>query len=324
LVSISKKLQYTVNNVDFNLPSSPPTYERFTTGKSTSSKSVLFLSDMHVGSAYAVCSPHPTVGDTGGEYKPNKLQRDLYHAWLWVKDSLKQKPHILCLNGEGCDGPNKKAMGQQSWTTNVNDQLNDAERLLKVYSYDKFVVTRGSGYHVQNDATNHDEALAARLNAVPYSGYFGRSSATGKYYDDNRNARSYTDYYLYFSLHNRVFSVTHHISFTRWESYKPTALARELANVEYLRGRYWKSKDHPTFIVRSHVHYFVLIRFSTQCGFTTPAFKFPDAHLFRGGLSGTAPSIGAIEVIVEPNGEWDVHPHILSNEKYPKHQILRF
>lgn len=274
---------------------------------------------MHVGSAFAVCSPHPTIGDTGGEWKPNSLQKKLYRHWLKVKDSLSKNPDILCLNGEGIDGANPKQLGQQSWTPNINDQLDDAERLLKVFSYDKIIMSRGSGYHVQKDATNYDESLASRLNAVPYSGYFNIPD-----WDNNRNRITRTDYFVNFDLNSRIFNVTHHIAFTKWESYKPTALAREMANIEYLRGRYWKSKYHPTFIIRSHVHYFVLIRFSSQCGFTTPAWKFPDAHLFRGGLSGTAPSIGAVEVIVESNGNYLIEPHLLENDKYPKMAVLRF
>jgi hypothetical protein len=287
------------------------------------SKSVLFLSDMHVGSAYAVCSKNPSIGDTGGSWRPNRLQKKLYDTWLWVKDSLAQRPHVLCLNGEPIDGANSKQIGQQSWSTNINDQLNDAERLLKEYSFDNFVMTRGSGYHVQKDATNYEETLSSRLHCVPYSGYFyGSNNITD--YDNNRNRITRTDYFINFSLNSRVFNVTHHIAFTRWESYKTTALAREMANLEYLRGRYWKGKDFPTFIVRSHVHYFCMVRYSNSCGFTTSAWKFPDAHLFRSGLSGTAPSIGGIEVIVEQNGKWSVEPHILENSKYPKHAILRF
>jgi hypothetical protein len=276
-----------------------------------------------VGSAYAVCSPNPTIGDLGTTYRPNKLQKKLYNHWIKVKDSLSQKPHVLCLNGESCDGANVKATGQQSWSTDLNDQLNDAERLIKLFSFDNFIITRGSGYHVQRDATNYDEILAGRLGCVPYSGYF-HGSNTSADWDSNRNKTSRTDYFVNFSLNSRIFNVTHHIGFTRWESYKPTALAREMANMEYLRGRYWKSKDHPTFIVRSHVHYYVQIRFSSSCGFTTPAFKFPDAHLFRGGLSGTAPSIGAIEVVVEPDGKWEVYSHIMDNDHYPKMEILEF
>ena len=289
-----------------------------------SSKSVLFLSDMHVGSAYAVCSPNPTIGDTGGSWRPNKLQKKLYETWCWVKDSLSQKPHVLCLNGEGIDGANVKQVGNQSWTTDINDQINDCCRLLSMFDSTNFVMTRGSNYHVQKDATNYDETIAARLNAVPYSGYFGHDSAKIKDYDASRNAVTRTDYYLTFSIHGKVFSVTHHIGFNRWFAYRTTALAREMADMEFLRGRYWKPENMPSIIVRSHVHYFVYVRFATQHGFTTPAFKMPDAHLFRGGLGGTAPSLGAVEVIVESNGKIIVEPHIVSNTNYPKHNIIEF
>ena len=94
--------------------------------------------------------------------------------------------------------------------------------------------------------------------------------------------------------------------------------------MEFLNGRYWDDKHKPSVIVRSHVHYFVYVRFATQHGFTTPAWKLPDSHLFRGGLGGTAPSLGAVEVIVEGNGKIIVEPHIVSNTEYPKHSIIEF
>ena len=73
---------------------------------------------MHVGSGYAVCSPSPTVKDTGMELKPNPLQKKLYEVWCWVRDSVSTKNlDVLCLNGEPLDGPNSKQLGQQSWTT---------------------------------------------------------------------------------------------------------------------------------------------------------------------------------------------------------------
>ena len=63
-------------------------------------KMFCLLSDLHVGSAYALCSKEPTIGDTGSSYRPNKLQKKLYDTWLWIRDSLTQKPHVLCLNGD--------------------------------------------------------------------------------------------------------------------------------------------------------------------------------------------------------------------------------
>ena len=293
-------------------------------GRSKSSKSVLFLSDLHVGSAYALCSPEPVISENGTTHRPNKLQKKLYETWEWCKDSLAQKPLVLCLNGDAIDGANVKQSGQQSWSTNINDQLEDVSILLKEIPYQYFVMTRGSGYHVQKDATAYEETLAEMMGAVSYSSYFGRDIVNMSDWDKNGHIKPRTDYLLFFSVNGRGFSVTHHIGFTRWFSYQPTALAREMANLEYLTGKYWKEEDHPTFVCRSHTHYYVQVRYSTTCGFTTPAWKFPDAHLFRGGLSGTAPSVGVVEVIIEPNGKWQVEPHLLTNEKYPKHSILKF
>ena len=46
-------------------------------GRSMSSTSIIFGSDFHVGSIYAICSPHPTRED-GLEIKPAKQQVALY------------------------------------------------------------------------------------------------------------------------------------------------------------------------------------------------------------------------------------------------------
>ena len=278
-------------------------------GRSTSSKSVLFLSDMHVGNENAVCSPNPKM--KGGSYNPNKLQKKLYELWLWAKDELIQQPHIVCLNGEPFDGPNAKQSGEESWSSSFDEQLHDAEKLLKIYNPKYFIMTRGSNYHVNGGNQNMEEMLAQKLNATTYSGLHGM-----------REGPVRTDYYATFKVNGRVFSATHHIGFNRWFAYRTTAIAREMADMEFMRGRYWKSEDMPSVIVRSHAHYFVMVRFTTQFGFITPAWKFPDGHLFRGGLGGTAPSIGSVEVIIESNGKIIVEPHIVDNDNYPKHEVL--
>ena len=284
-------------------------------GRSKSSKSVLFISDMHDGNENAVCSPNPKM--KGGSYNPNKLQKKLYEFWCKARDMCKS-PHILVLNGEPCDGSNVKQSGSQEWSTVIREQLDDATKLLKMYSPKYFLMTRGSNYHVQLGADNQEEQLAERMKATPYSGLFDVER-------DMKIEGAYgyrTDYFLTFRVNGKVFSATHHIGFNRWFAYRTTAIAREMADMEFQRGRYWKSEDMPSVIVRSHAHYFVMVRFSSVVGFITPAWKFPDGHLFRGGLGGTAPSIGTVEVIVEPNGDILVNPHILTNSEYPKHNIL--
>tara|TARA_B100001750_G_scaffold144681_1_gene115519 strand:- start:10698 stop:11531 length:834 start_codon:yes stop_codon:yes gene_type:complete len=260
-------------------------------GRSKSSKSILVNSDLHVGSSTAVCSQEPYVSEIDTVIKPNKLQLELNNAWYDVIDDLHQKPNLLVINGEPMDGANKKQLGQQSWTTNIEDQMRDSEKLINDIPYDELMFVRGSGYHVQVDGTNFEEVMANRMGAMRYKAYGGQGA---------------TDYYAFVDINGKMFNFSHHVGFNKWAAYRTTAIARELAGMHFE-----KDKLHPAdVIVRSHVHYFVHVEFVNTHGVSTPAWKFPDAHLFRGGVAGTTPDIGSVEFIIESNGDIIVKKHI--------------
>ena len=101
----------------------------------TSSKSILICSDMHVGSSTAVCTESPDVADLNTTYKPNKLQTELLNVWYDCVDELNQKPTLLVVNGAPCDGGTHTGLGKQSWSTNLQDQLIDAENILNIIHY---------------------------------------------------------------------------------------------------------------------------------------------------------------------------------------------
>ena len=107
-------------------------------------------------------------------------------------------------------------------------------------------------------------------------------------------------------MYGKVFNFAHHIGFNKSPAYRTTALAREMAGMHFEHDKLGRAD----FIIRSHVHYFVHIEFVNTHGILTPAWKYPDHHLFRGGLAGTTPDVGLVEIIIEPNGETVVLPHI--------------
>ena len=135
-------------------------------GRKGSSKSIVVYSDIHDGSFTSVCSPEPTIGESGGAYKPNKLQKVLFNAWEDSIDSLSKKSDLLVINGEPMDGANPTQLGQQSWTTDINDQMEDSAKLIKMIPHDNLMFIRGSGYHVQSGATNYEEVLANLMGAT--------------------------------------------------------------------------------------------------------------------------------------------------------------
>jgi len=265
-------------------------------GRSTASKSCVIYSDIHVGSRTAVCSTDPVLNDADTSYRPNPLQKALYEGWESVIDEFQQKPRVLVINGEPINGSNRRFVGKDSYTTNLVDQLDEAEKLINQIPKDHLLFVRGSPYHVDIEATNFEELLAKRLNADRYRA-FGKIDAGG-----------YTDYFAKFEMHGKYFHCTHHIGWNRWFAYRGTALMREMAAMHFDKERSTVGKVD--VYVRSHVHYFVNVNFVHTHGFINPAWKFPDGYLYRGGAGGIYPDIGCVEVIVESNGEILIAPHV--------------
>jgi hypothetical protein len=247
---------------------------------------LLIISDLHVGSITALCSEKPVVSDHNSYHLPNKLQKALFKAWKdMIKDATKDGGiDLLVVNGECIDGANVKQVGQQSWTTNLDDQMNDAKKLIEMIPYKKILLIRGSNYHDQLDATNLEEIMASKLrDVVDYKTYGGE----GK-----------TDYFAYVKINGKIFNFTHHIGYSRQEGNRANALSREMKGMHFQHDKLGRSD----FMVRSHVHYFVHVEFTNTHGIVTPCWKYPDAHLTRGGLAGTTPDIGAVWVDITKDG----------------------
>ena len=137
-------------------------------GRSGSSKSAVFVSDMHVGSSLALAPRHPYNSENDIEIKPNRVMTKLADIWEYCIDHTSQKPHVLGMVGEPMDGDNFKQTGQQSWSTSYIDQVNASSELLKMWKVLNIIMVRGSGYHVQRGATNFDELVARNIGAKRY------------------------------------------------------------------------------------------------------------------------------------------------------------
>lgn len=261
------------------------------------SKSIVVYSDLHIGSKLAICSPK--VGLIDGEYKANKLQSAIYDLFTESIDELTQKPEIKIINGEPFDGINKKSYGSQSWSMDMSDQMNEAEKLIKMIPSNNALLIKGSKYHVDVEGSSFEEMFAKQIKATPYNAFGGSG---------------YTDDFAQIEMNEKLFNLTHHIGFARWAAYRTTALAREMAALHFQKDKL----GNIDVIIRSHVHYFVHVEFRHTHGFTTPAWKYPDRHLYRGGMGGVLPDIGCVEVIVEPNGKILIEKHIGELKIKPK------
>jgi hypothetical protein len=263
------------------------------------SKSLVCYSDMHVGARSSVCTNDPEEPS----YKPNKFQKTLFQIWNETIDELTQKPRVKLINGEPFNGPNQKSTGRGQWTTSMAVQSREAEKLIRLIPGDETLFVQGSQYHVDEGGTSFEEMLADKLHAKKYS----------TWYEPN-----YAEDFLQLRMNGKLFNITHHVGFARWAAYRTTSLAREMASMHFMK----EQLGNIDVMIRSHVHYFVHVEFTHTHGFTNPAWKYPDKHLFRGGMGGIIPDVGCTEVIVESNGKVLIEKHIATIKEKP--QILEF
>ena len=287
------------------------------------SRSILFLSDIHCGSIYAPCTKEPVLQTAGTTWNPTKLQKQCLDFWLWTRDQLIQKPYLTVINGEPIDGDNAKELGGPTWSSDVNDQIVDFIKLMKMYPKpERITMTRGSAYHVLKGNTSFEDTVARELDVKPYESH--RDTEKRRIWSESRNAQIIIDDVINFEINGKVFNVTHHIGFNRAYHNKSQAMTAVLADMEFARGKYWEHNKFPSVFVRGHVHYYVLVGFARVMGFTEPTFKLSmDRFMTRSGVPSPA-SIGAVEVIVEQNGHIAIEPHIITNDMYPRYKIYDF
>lgn len=295
---------------------------------------IVVIADIHDGNINAVCTPlarkyikHP---------RKRILQEKLYDAWVWCSQQL-TKPEIdlLIINGDAIDGNNSKDLGREVWTTSMIEQINDCAQLITDhYKFKNVIVTTGSGYHVKRGADPYEEILAEKLARHETEGDLGeflRREILPTHFERENGVThvqgsnySYTDYKWKFKCeiqdHWEVFSITHHVSHSKVEFYRSTPLAREMVTAELDASKY-SPDERPTILIRSHTHYYCLLDFSGSTGIITPAWKFPDEYLHRGGIGGTLPSIGIEEIVLRRDQEKQFRKILAKGIRYPKEPI---
>ena len=260
-----------------------------------SSKSLVVISDIHCGSKYAVCSESPVRNDDS-DYKPNPNQRKLLEGWDWCIDQVSQKPTALVVNGEPIDGDHVRSAGAETWSSNLNDQMNDFIKLIKPISFANLIFVKGSAWHVTKENTNFEETIADKMKVKKYKSVMGNLT--------------YADYEANIEIFGKHINFTHHLGWSSWWMYRTTPIAKELIKMHFAHK---ESGFHTDVLVRSHVHYYVEVRFPNTKGLSMPAWKFPDGFLYRKGEP-ELPTIGMLEIIVEPNGKIEIEPYLVQTD----------
>ena len=127
-------------------------------------KSILVISDLHVGSAFALF-PKNYKTRHQNLISLNPLQNELYELWERMKEDVQKENYdYVFLLGDLIDGLNTKGAGRERVVNNLNEQMDAALKLLRPLCKRKEVIgITSSPYHNSADY-EVDREICKRLH----------------------------------------------------------------------------------------------------------------------------------------------------------------
>lgn len=221
--------------------------KKLMSGKATTTKKVLILSDFHCGHKYGLAHASQCV---------NKEQRkawDFFYKGIQLYGPYDQ---VLC-NGDLIDGNSKKNGGVELITTNRFEQSEMAIKILKSIPITRnasFMFTYGTPYHT-GDAEDFELVIAEKFKG-----------GNEKNIDDA----------LLIQIEGVTFDLKHKIASSSLPHNRSSSPARDIL-LSMLKE---VKEGRPTvnIFIRSHVHYYSFFESMGRIAITTPALQVNSSY----------------------------------------------
>lgn len=249
-------------------------------------KSVVVISDLHIGSHSGLIAPNGIHLDNGAKQAPSKIQRYTWKCWqhFWgefVPHHTKGAESItVVINGDAIDGNHHQAV---DIVPNVAIQERAAIEILKPIAekYQTFMV-RGTEAH-GGIAEQSTERIAQALGCPK---------------DDQDN---HSVWQLWLSIDGVIIQFAHHIGTTSSAAYETSAPMRELV-AGLVEATQW-GMPMADLYVRSHRHRYTSVPIPTQGDkdiqlIVTPGWQVRTPHVERIDRM-RLPHIGGVVVNIE-------------------------
>lgn len=200
----------------------------------TTSKLVLVISDLHVGSTVGLW-PKGFVSNEGNPIGQNKFQEWLWECWedmlVWAQKTIGKDQFDVVVNGDLVDGIHHRTL--QVMTPDVSDQTDAVRQVLGFLAEtsNKLHIIKGTECHSRNDEIRLGRALGATKDPA-----------------NNQNAWDNLD----LDVGGTLYNFAHHISATARTYLEASAHSIMLGNMSHARARV--GKPVPKVMVRAHRH----------------------------------------------------------------------
>lgn len=253
------------------------------------SKRAIFISDLHVGSAYGLLPPRFHKYDST-EQPLNPGQLYLWKCWLdFVARASRFNPDFIIHNGDAVEGPQRKSNGYELCLVPAKDQMAACVDVLTVLRRAcpraKWFFTAGTPYHV-GEWNEVEEGIAVQLGAEAYPSVgFGERCRE----------------VLWANVDGVQIEVTHHPAGSSTGFYRMTTLDRDGQWSALAAKDATKGVPKCDVLFRSHHHFFGIVEHASKLIVQLPCWKLQDRHSRKGGLHRFHPDIGGL--LVEFHGK---------------------
>lgn len=219
----------------------------------TTSKLVLCISDLHVGSTVGLW-PKDFVSNEGNLIGQNLFQKWLWECWedmlVWAQKVIGKDQFDVVVNGDLVDGIHHKTL--QVMTADVADQSDACRQVLGFLadSCHKLHLVKGTECHSRNDEIRLGKYLGATKDPV-----------TGHHAWD----------VLDLHVNGTLYNFAHHISATARSYLEASAHSIALGALSHARAR--TGKEVPKVMVRAHRHRHGIWDDGNQCSVITGAWQ---------------------------------------------------
>ena len=263
-------------------------------------KRVVILSDLHCGHRVGLTPPSfqwPIGSEVSHEWnKFGKIQRE---CWEWFKREIKamQPIDIAIVNGDTIDGRGERSGGTELITGDRGRQVEIAVDCLKIINPGRFVIVRGTPYHVGEQESWEDQV----------------SSQLSEAFDCKIGDHEWVA--VEFGKETAMFDVKHYVGSSQVPYSRGTAVKRdEMWNLLWAEAKY---QPRSNWIIRSHVHYYEShTRYAgdkrISC-ITTPALQAMGTRIGARRYSGLV-DYGFLHWDFYGDGTWEYIEHILAVE----------
>lgn len=266
---------------------------------------VVAIGDLHSGSMFSVADPSRSPTHDAA-YPMRKILFEKYKAA--TKNKQWKNPDVLIVGGDCVDGQNRKKSGIGTWTSDLLEQADHAEHLIRMWGAEKVIMIRGSGYHVDaaNSGLQIEELIARKIKAVP-------AVNQPLNVDEDNRIRSEFDWYI--NINGYTIHASHKIAVSKVFHYQSTPTARQMLQArlnDALRHEIADVDLRIKCVMRWHAHYFNTVGYSGTDGFVLPCWKGLDEFMRANGPIDISPDLGFVGFEITPNGRMSYEKNLFN------------